>query len=354
MSQTTQVHLMPPVQTAMFDPSSRNVMNRYIFVTASLWTAMAVTAQQAMAQTELTYRGLCDASAAVALGVDHFVVADDERNTLQIYNRAQAEPIESVDLSAFLDTKPEKESDLEGAAAIGNRVYWISSHGSNSKGKEQERRYRFFATDVQLAKRPQLFTFGEPYHDLLADLLRSPSLKSYRLDEAAKRPPKTLATPEMPGGLNIEGLASTSDNRMYIGFRNPIARGNALIIPLQNPGKVVLGALAEFGTPIELNLGGRGIRSIEHVGSDYLIIGGPADDGSDFMLYRWSGKAADQPMALPNISFRGMQPEALFAIPQSNKIQILSDDGTLHTGDGPCKDLKDKSRQSFRSIIIKP
>lgn len=31
---------------------------------------------------EFSYRGICDASAAVALDVDHFVVADDEKNTL--------------------------------------------------------------------------------------------------------------------------------------------------------------------------------------------------------------------------------------------------------------------------------
>jgi hypothetical protein len=330
-------------------------MKRFAFGIAALWTAMAVMAQQATAQNEFTYRGLCDASAAVALGPDHFVVADDERNTLQIYNRAQANPIDSLDLSTFLGTKPEKESDLEGAAAIGNQVYWISSHGSNSEGKQQERRYQFFATDVQLERRPKLLTVGQSYHGLLADLLQSPSLKPYRLDEAAKLPPKTLATPEKPGGLNIEGLASTSDNGMYIGFRNPIPRGNALIIPFRNPEKVVLaGARAEFGTPIELNLGGRGIRSIEHVGSDYLIIAGPADDRNDFMLYRWSGKAGDQPTALPKINFHGMQPEALFALPQSDKVQVLSDDGTLGTGKGRCKKLKDKSRQSFRSIIIKP
>jgi hypothetical protein len=33
---------------------------------------------------------MCDASAAVALDADHFVVADDENNVLRIYRRGRA------------------------------------------------------------------------------------------------------------------------------------------------------------------------------------------------------------------------------------------------------------------------
>jgi len=34
--------------------------------------------------------GMCDASAAVALGNDRFIVADDEDNVLRVYRRGQA------------------------------------------------------------------------------------------------------------------------------------------------------------------------------------------------------------------------------------------------------------------------
>src|SRR5215203_2870652 len=75
-----------------------------------------------------TYRLMCDASAAVALGAKHFIVGNDERNTLRIYERGKPNPVGSVDLAKYLGTKPDKESDLEGAAKIGNRIFWISSH----------------------------------------------------------------------------------------------------------------------------------------------------------------------------------------------------------------------------------
>ena len=90
---------------------------------------------QSGAQPVSTYHGPCDASAAVALDAGHFVVGDDEQNMLYIYRRGQAQAIASLNLSKFLDTGSNQESDIEGAAAVGQRIYWISSHGRDGKGK---------------------------------------------------------------------------------------------------------------------------------------------------------------------------------------------------------------------------
>jgi hypothetical protein len=95
----------------------------------------------------MTYRGPCDASAAVALDTEHFVVAGDEDNILRVYRHGRPEPVGEAPLAAFLGTA-DKESDLEAAAAIGQRIYWIASHGRNSKGKLRPDRQRFFATDI--------------------------------------------------------------------------------------------------------------------------------------------------------------------------------------------------------------
>jgi hypothetical protein len=54
------------------------------------------------------------------------------------------------------------------------------------------------------------------------------------------------------------------------------------------------------------------------------------------------------------IDFQGLHPEALFAIPQTNMVQVLSDDGGVKTGGYDCKDQPDESEQSFRSITITP
>ena len=268
------------------------------------------------------YRGMCDASAAAALDADHFVVANDERNQLKIYLRGQADPVEVLDLSGFLGTAADKESDLEGAATIGRRIYWISSHGRNKKGKVQERRQRFFATEAGADGRLQ--PVGTPYTRLLQDMIDAPQLQQYELAHSAS------LSPEEPGAFNIEGLAATLAGGLLIGLRNPAPRGMALVIPLLNPGQVVQGHAAQFGDAIELDLGGLAIRSMELVGLAYMIVAGPPADHGEFALYRWSGEPTDKPVQLVHEPFERARPEALFAIPGTRQLQILSDDGGAH------------------------
>lgn len=312
---------------------------------ATTLLAATLGSAQAAPVESYTYRGLCDASAAVAMGPDHFVVADDETNTLHIYRRTQPEQVATHDLSAFLGIKAGKEADLEGAAAIGSRIYWISSHGRNSAGKAQERRYRFFATDIMPGSPPSLKPFGQPYTALLNDLATAPALAAYKLAEAAALPPKA------EGGLNIEGLSATPDGRLLIGFRSPVPNGRALLVLLENPGEVVEGKPANIGRAIELDLAGRGIRSIDLIGSSYLIVAGPNGESGHFGLFRWSGKTGEAAVAMPEVDLKGLQPEVVFEIPHTSKVQILSDDGTVKKDGIACKDRESAGR-SFRSIVM--
>lgn len=283
------------------------------------------------------YRGMCDASAAAALGPDLFVVANDERNALKVYHRGQADATSVVDLSDFLGTKQDKESDLEGAATLGERIYWISSHGRNKKGKRVESRHRFFATELHDG---QLVAVGQPYTRLLDDMIAAPQLQQYPFAQASS------LMPEAEGAFNIEGLAATADGGLLIGLRNPAPRGMALVIPLLNPAAVVDGAPARLGTAFELDLGGMAIRSMELVGEAYMIIAGPPADEGDFALYQWSGQARDKPVRLAHEHFGAVRPEALFAIPGTRKLQILSDDGGSHV-----KQLAE-DEQTFQSVTI--
>lgn len=309
--------------------------------------AASVAAVSAVAQEVTVYRGLCDASAAVALGPELFIVANDERNQLKIYRRGQPNAVDSVDLSKFLHTKKDKESDLEGAAAIGKRIYWIASHGRNKKGEVQDRRLRFFATDIEDGAQPALKPAGMAYTDLLHDLVRSAELKPYKLADAAR------LAPEAPGGFNIEGLAATPEGHLLVGLRNPLPQAKALLLPLLNPDKLLAGKKAKFGTPIALDLGGRGVRSIERVGASYLIVAGPPADSGDFALYRWSGKPDEAAARLAQVDFKTLRPEALFAIPNSDRVQVLSDDGGVEIDGKACKDHAE-TKQSFRSVTLKP
>ena len=123
------------------------------------------------------------------------------------------------------------------------------------------------------------------------------------------------------------------------------------MIPLNNPGDVIKGAPARFGVPVELDLAARGIRSIERVGSSYLIVAGPPADQGSFALYRWSGLAADAPTPITGVDLKGLRPEALFAIPQSDRVQLLSDDGGVKVDGVACKKLPE-ARQAYRSLIL--
>lgn len=300
-----------------------------------LVAAGAATAQAAPAR----YDGLCDASAAVALDERHFIVADDEHNRLTIYRHGHAKRVGEVDLGQFLGAK--KESDLEGAAQRGDRIYWISSHARNSRGELREDRHRFFATDI---RGHTVAPAGKPYTRLLDDLLAAPSLAPLKLADAAAR------AAEADGGFNIEGLATAADGGLFIGLRNPIPQGRALLIPLLNPAELVDGrGPARFGAVIRLDLGGRGVRSIERVGNAYLIAAGPPADDGTFALFRWSGQAGDAPTPV-KADLGTLRPEALFAWPDG-RVTLLSDDGGVMLGKKTCKDA-DKGKRAFRALDL--
>jgi hypothetical protein len=298
------------------------------------------------------YHGLCDASAAETLGAGFFVVADDEDNILRIYDRAGGGlPVASLDLSRFLQTDPKHpEADLEGAARLGNLIYWITSHGRNADGKRRASRHRFFATEVTVSNGvPGLTTVGQPYTRLLQDLIGNPRLARFGLAAAAQLPPKH------PGALNIEGLAPSPAGHLWIGFRNPIPREGALLVPMLNPEEVIHGARPRLGDPLLLPLGGLGIRSITDWGSQYLIVAGSYDGEGRSELYRWNGSEA-APQLLHHSALKGLNAEALARFPGvrpgEEELLVISDDGNVPIGGKPCKKLTDPREKQFRARIV--
>ena len=297
------------------------------------------------------YRGMCDASGAVALDDKLFAVANDEDNTLRIYRRGQdGPPVQSFDLSPFLKVSLKfPETDLEGAAWLGDRIFWIGSHGRNHDGKFRESRHRFFAITVQKTKENvRIVPVGKPYTKLLRDLMRDRDLIPFRLDLASQRAPKD------PGALNIEGLCATPEKHLLIGFRNPIPQGRALLLPLVNPNDVVRGASALFGEPILLNLGGRGVRDIGFWHGKYLIIAGSYDAEGVSQVYLWKGGKAE-PELIPGIDLHKINPEAVIVYPNDPRgFQLLSDDGTRLIDGSICKHLPDPMQRRFRSVWVTP
>jgi hypothetical protein len=304
------------------------------------------------------YRGSCDASAAVRIGTDsQFVTASDEDYVLRLYDSRQPGPPSlSWDLTSFLEPDDvAKEPDIEGAARIGDRVYWVTSHGRDRDGVEQESRQRFFATSIasrggQLALEP----VGRPYKGLLSDLVRASHIAGCDLRTASTR------APDAPGGLNLEGLAPTPDGHLLIGFRNPIPQGRALIMRLHNPADLVgEGAHSAVLTcAAQLDLGGRGIRALEFLPEShmYLVIAGSCDGTRDFRLYRWSGAIGDAAVPVTADALAEINPEELVATSVNSAgcdVEVFSDDGNVLVRGRKCKKVKDTTLRSFRSVTFR-
>ena len=298
------------------------------------------------------YFGMCDASAGVPVSSNRFLAASDEDNILRLYATDHPGPaLKEYDMNAFLQPGGKtSEADLEGAARIGNRAFWMGSHGRNRDGKERLARHVLFATDIAATKgEVALAPVGHPYSRLVQQLAADTRFDSFRLAAAS------LLAPKEPGALNIEGLAATAEGHLLIGFRNPIPGGKALLIPLLNPNEVILGKSAVFGAPVQLELGGLGIRDIAFCQNAYVIIAGPSGGGGPFRLFRWSGPGA-VPVLLEVSIPKGFQAEGLLLYPQTGlrEFQILSDDGTRLVDGRPGKEIPDPQRRTFRSVWAVP
>jgi hypothetical protein len=307
----------------------------------------------------LEHFGMCDASAAVPVGPTTFIVANDEDNLLRVYHADISGPaIETFDLEPCLIPDPKKkEADIEGGTWLDDKIYWITSHARNKKGKVDPNRYQFFAVKIGvLQDKISLDCVGKPYTRLLDDMLNDPALAKYGLKEASKLPPKEK------GAFNIEGLCTTPEKSLYIGLRNPIPDDKALIIPLENPAELIEGnGPAKFGTAFQLDLGGLGIRSIKYWAARrmYVIVAGSfngdelsSEESQPSLLYSWSGDLAQAPMKI-EVEVADMNPEAQVIYPdQESMFQILSDDGNREVDGEICKDLSDQEKKRFRSEWI--
>jgi hypothetical protein len=321
-------------------------------LTCSTGLALAAVAHSATLSAPTTYHGMCDASAAVSLNADLFAVANDEDNILRVYHRQPGGlPAFSFNMTEFLRIgKKKSEADIEASAVIGDRVYWITSHGRNAKGKDAPNRERFFATTFTIANGVvKLTPVGRPYPFLLDDLVREPKLARFNLAAAS------LLAPKEPGALNIEGLTFASDGQLLIGFRNPIPQGKALLVPLLNPEQLIQGQRARFGEPIQLNLGGYGIRSMGRDKDNYLLIAGSYDGDGESRAYTWGG-GTNPPVHMPGIRFPGLNPEGLAYSTAEGHTEffVLSDDGTLKIGGEDCKKVKNPAYRQFRGYALLP
>lgn len=332
-------------------------------VSAALLLTLAIGTPLAAGRHTLTadrtrYAEACDGSAAIGIGDQTFIVAHDDDNILRGYKEGTAAPIFSESLVSFIGKK--KEVDIEGVAQIDGLIYWIGSHGRDSGGDVEPTRLTLFAIRLMPpGSTPALKTEGKPYKGLSETFLK-PLLTKLGHGNAGDLPP------ESPGALNIEGLAATPEKTLLIAFRNPLHEKQALVAELLNPGEVIADdqARAELGRVFELDLGGRGIRSIELISAaaGYLIVAGPFDSGASlggkdlFAIYRW--RSLDSPPRVERVtgldlsSLEEFRPESLYLASKPGVSPatwaLLSDDGDTVVGGVTCKKLAETDRRFKR------
>jgi hypothetical protein len=125
---------------------------------------------------------------------------------------------------------------------------------------------------------------------------------------------------------------------------------------------------ATFGAPIFLDLGGRGVRSLDrNVAGQYLITAGPTGDATgippeDFRLFGWTGNPLDAPFDLgldmTSLDIEGGSFESIAGLPgvlgPGTTLQLLLDNGdTVWYGDGiAAKDLPSPLLKKASSLRI--
>jgi hypothetical protein len=170
----------------------------------------------------VVFEGMCDASGAIPLDERRFAVADDEENSIRIYDAERGgAPLAVLPVTGLEETHD--EIDLEAATLVGPYGLWLASHGRTKAGRFAESRVNMILSTAPSAEAP-LHIVGSAYRNLLTALTAEPALERFELGRAA-----TIA-PQLEGGLNLEGLTARPEGGVIIGFRSPVPDGLALIV----------------------------------------------------------------------------------------------------------------------------
>ncbi len=327
--------------------------------------------------------GTSDASTAVLVDANNMLVGDDENQVLRLYNRQNSGlPVAGFDFTSALGLTDvsggvPREVDLELSVRKDNRIFWMGSQSNADGGNARVNRDRVFATDVSGSGASTTLSYVGRYDFLREDIINwdvtnahGKGANYYGLQASAA----AGVGSKQATGYNIEGAEFAPDgNTVYLGFRAPQVipanRAKALIVPVTNLTSLVSGqaqGTATFGAPIELDLGGRGIREIRKNSSNqYVIIAGPAGDAgaspNDFRLFTWTGNASDAPVErnanLTALNASGSF-ESIVEVPASldnnTQLQLLVDNGdAVYYNDGTiAKELSQNTFKKFRSDIV--
>jgi hypothetical protein len=255
-----------------------------------------------------------------------------ERLEGQVYGRAEWLKLKPFGLA---QGKEEGESDIEGLALDGQRLWLVGSHScrrlraSGGKGAglslpQESRR------NAHLLGCLHLDGHGRP----LAGQRLRPSRQASRdaLSKVLAAEPLIAPFAEIPGkdnGLDVEGIVAR-DDRLLVGLRGPVLRGVALVVDLRIAGikAAAAGSSSRCGPPLGLeshrlrylDLDGLAVRDMVALpgSDDVLLLSGPTMslDGPSY-LHRWRGALAPLPASQRSGAGEAItleRPEALLCV----------------------------------------
>jgi hypothetical protein len=285
------------------------------------------------------YAGAGNGSTEIDVGGGYMLVGDDLSNVLHLYQEGvSGPPVANFDFSSQLPDGT-TSVDIESAARVGNVIYWLGSLSNSDSGDARPAANTLFATQVNGSGASTTLTYLGSYTNLRADLINWDENSGNPLGLAAS----SSGTGKSTSGINLEGLefAKGSSTTAYLAFRAPLEpttnRTKALLVPLTNIPSLINAAAgsATFGSPIEMNLDGLGLREIrENADGQYLIVAGTADaSNSLFQLYTWDGNAGDAP-TLTGTSVPAIEDgawEGIVSVPDplvnGSKVELVEDNG---------------------------
>ena len=319
--------------------------------------------------------GSSDASGVVSWG-NYIIVGDDEANVVRVYDKNGGPAISEFDYGTALGLSG--EMDFEAMTLVGNNLYLTGSHSNNKKGEEAPGREVITSLKITTVDgKPTFAVTTDKYTGLVAaltawDAAGANGHAAGYYGFATSAGPGIA--PENTNGFSIEGVTtSQNDSALWLGFRAPqmdnVVRDKALIIALTNYKDVLADSTkAPVFEAIELNLGGRGIRSIDKAsdGSGYLIIAGPSGGASedvpnDFRLFTWDGDKTHQPVERDNnldalLKATGGSFESIASptsINAGTQLLLLQDNGdTVWSGQTQASKDLPPANQQFKGNLI--
>lgn len=260
------------------------------------------------------------------------VVEDEEQRAMNILSVEPDGSLSENRVASLQMTRGfgRKLNDLEGLSADDKGfIYAITSHSADTSGHRDPNREQLLRFRVS----GNVPTEISDVTNLRDALTTSESLKSEFI--------KALNVPFDFDTLDIEGLAfdNTTGNLM-LGLRTPLAGNRSVIIPIENlEAMFSQKAAPQFGTPIFLDLGGGGIRSLyfDAVLSQFVIANEITNAAGDnkAQIWTWSGNIKDKPVKLDAPELNALKNiEAIDSITANGTIKMLfmADEGDAKKG----------------------